>query len=143
MDDAGDLAGLRGFVTMLGDEHLLEGWAALAGQSGGPVLGLVLLTDQRVIFIDVQAGLTAFPISKISHVEVIGPCAVTFTVWYGTMALTFDGPGIRGTMLNLLRQDPGWTAREASLADHLIAPWALASRRSLSPTRRIAKPAAA
>ena len=123
MDDARDLAGLRGFVTMLGDEHLLEGWAALAGQSGGPVL--VLLTDQRVIFIDVQAGLTAFPISKISHVEVIGPCAVTVTVWYGTMALTFDSPGIRGTMLNLLRQDPAWTAREATLADHLIAPWAL------------------
>lgn len=113
MDDARDLAGLRDFVTMLGDEHLLEGWAALAGQSGSPVLGLVLLTDQRVIFIDVQAGLTAFPVSKISHFEVAGPCAVTFTVWYGTMALTFDSPGIRGAMLNLLRQDPAWTAHEA------------------------------
>lgn len=98
---------------MLGDEHLLEGWAALAGQSGGPVLGLVLLTDQRVIFIDVEAGLTAFPISKISDAEVTGPCAVTFRVWYGTMALTFDSPGILGAMLNLVRQDAAWTEHEA------------------------------
>lgn len=97
---------------MLGDEHLLEGWAAYAGQSGGSVLGLVLLTDQRVIFVDAGTGMTAFPISKISSAEVTAPCAVTFKAWYGTMALTFDSPGILSAMLNLVRQDPAWTARE-------------------------------
>lgn len=97
---------------MLGGEHLLEGWAAYAGQSGGSVLGLVLLTDQRVIFVDAGAGMTAFPISKISSVEVTAPCAVTFTAWYGTLVLTFDNPGILAAMLNLVRQDPAWTARE-------------------------------
>jgi hypothetical protein len=113
MDNARDLANLRHSVPMLGDEHLLEGWAALAGRPEEPVLGLVLLTDQRLIFIDVDAVVTAFPIFKILTVVMTGARAAIFTVWYGTLALTFDSPQILAAMLNLLRQDPSWVAQEA------------------------------
>lgn len=116
MEDARDLAGLRGAVSLIGDEHFLEGWAARAAQTGGPVLGLILVTDERLIFVDTGAGMMAFPISKISSTEVISPCEVTFTAWYGRLALTFDNPGILSSMLNLVRQDPAWNAVETGLS---------------------------
>jgi hypothetical protein len=95
---------------------LVEGWAAYGAQSGAPVLGLILVTDERLIFVDTAGGMMAFPILKISAAEVTAPCKITFTAWYGRMSLVFDTPVALSSMLNLVRQDPAWGSVEINLA---------------------------
>jgi hypothetical protein len=112
MEDARALARLRETVSLIGDERLVEGWAAYGAQSGVPVLGLILVTDERLIFIDIAGGMVAFPIRKVSAAEVTAPCKITFTAWFGRMSLSFDTPAALGSMLNLVRQDPAWGAEE-------------------------------
>jgi hypothetical protein len=115
VEDTRALARLRATVDLIGDERLIEGWAALGAQSGVPVLGLILVTDLRLIFVDTAGGMMAFPIHKISAAEVTAPCKITFTAWYGRMSLDFDTPATLSSMLNLVRQDPAWCAVEIKL----------------------------
>jgi hypothetical protein len=116
MEDARALAGLRETVRMIGDERLIEGWAAYGAQSGPAALGLILVTDARLIFVDTAGSMMAFPILKISTAEVTAPCKITFTAWFGRMSLSFDTPAALSSMLNLVRQDPAWGAVESNLA---------------------------
>lgn len=74
MEDARALASLQETVKLIGDERLLEGWAAYGAQSGPSVLGPILVTDGRVVFVDTAGGMMAFPILKISTAEVTAPC---------------------------------------------------------------------
>lgn len=116
MEDARSLARLRETVELIGDERLLEGWAAFGAQSCPAVLGLTLVTDARLIFVDTGGGMMAFPILKISTAEVTSPCEITFTAWFGQMSLRFDTPAALSSVLNLVRQDPAWGAVEINLA---------------------------
>jgi hypothetical protein len=117
MEDARALARLRETVSLIGEERLIEGWAAYGAQSGPTVLGLILVTDERLIFVDTAGGMMAFPILKISTAEVTAPCKVTFTAWFGRMSLGFDTPAALSSMLNLVRQDPAWGAVEINLVE--------------------------
>jgi len=114
-----DLARLKESVGMLGGETLLEGWAADSERSGERVPGLVLVTNYRVIFIDVGGVLSAFPIAKIHSVEVHSPIKISISAWYGRLVLTFDNPGTSSAVLNLLRQDSNWNAVDVNLARQL------------------------
>ena len=112
MQGARDLARVKDAVRLVGGEHLLESWVAQGEQAAGSVLGLVLVTDLRLIFVDVEGGLTAFPIPKIDAVEITSPCGLTLIAWYGRLALTFDNADVMASMLNMVRQDGEWNAVE-------------------------------
>ncbi len=114
MEDARALARLRETVKLIGEERLLEGWAAHGAQSGPGVLGLILVTDERLVFIDTGGGMMAFPILKISMASGTSPCKITLMSWFGRMSLTFDTPGALSSMLNLVRQDPAWSPVESN-----------------------------
>ena len=115
MEDARALAQLRETVKLIGNERLLEGWAAYGAQSGPAVLGLILVTDERLVFVDTGGGMMALPILKVSMATVTSPCKIILTAWFGRMSLTFDTPGALSSMLNLVRQDPAWAAVESNL----------------------------
>lgn len=115
MENARALARLRETVKLIGAERLLEGWAAYGAQSGPAVLGLILVTDERLIFVDTGGGMMAFPILKVSMATVTSPCKIILTAWFGRMSLTFDTPGALSSMLNLVRQHPAWAAVESNL----------------------------
>jgi len=114
VEDARALADLRRSLRLIGSEVILEGWAASFGQSLSPIPGLVLVTDWRVVFMDTSGRMMALPISKISITEVAPPCAVTFTVWYGRMALSFDTPSALRSVVGLMRQSSGWSSIEVN-----------------------------
>jgi hypothetical protein len=111
-----DLARLKDTDGLLGDEALLEGWAARDERCGNGCLGLVLVTNYRLIFAEVGGALTAFPISKIHAAEIHSPACVSFSTWYGRLILTFDNPETTSAVLNLLRQDSDWNAVEMNLS---------------------------
>jgi hypothetical protein len=107
-----DLAALRQAVVLLEGEVLLEGWAAEQGPAGQQVLGLLIVTNWRVAFVDVDGGFTAFPIFKIDDMRCGGSAEVAMSVWYGRMHLTFDNAAIAAEVVTLLRQDPCWAAAD-------------------------------
>jgi hypothetical protein len=113
---ARELAQLKAGVQLLDGETLLEAWAADGERSGGWVLGLVLVTRWRVIFVDLKGGMTAFPILKIEYVETNLPSLLTLAAWDGRITLRFDSPAARSAVLNLLRQDASWAAAEFDLS---------------------------
>jgi hypothetical protein len=131
------LARLRETVKPIGDERLLQDWAVYGAQSCPGVVGLILVTDERLVFVDTGGGMMAFPILKVSTASVTSPCKITLTAWFGRMSLTFDTPGALGAMLNLVRQNPAWAAVESNLIRprcalsgvHLVDPAAGAQRR--------------
>jgi hypothetical protein len=115
LETAEALAGLRRDVVLLEGEVLLEGWAAQRRQGGRRVLGLVLVTSWRIVFVDIEGGLSAFPIAKIDYVERAVPGQVLLSAWYDQINLAFDHQGALDAVLNLLRQDPSWNAVEIEL----------------------------
>jgi hypothetical protein len=115
VEEARALAWLRETVRLIGDERRLADWGAYGAQSGPGVLGLFLVTDQRLVFVDAGGGLMAFPILKISMASVTSPCQITLTTWFGRMSLTFATPDALNSMLNLVRHDPMWVAVESNL----------------------------
>jgi len=119
LETAGTLAGLRQAVTLFEGEVLLEGWAAQRQRGSGRVLGLVLVTSCRIVFVDVEGGLSAFPIAKIDYVELGAPGQVLLSAWYDQINLTFDGPAAANGVLNLLRQDRSWNAALIKLANKI------------------------
>lgn len=112
MQAAYDLAALRQAVALLEGEVFLEGWAAEQGPEGRQVLGLLMVTNWRVAFADVDGGFTAFPIFKIDSIRCGGSAEVVISVWYDRMHLTFDNAAIAAELVTLLRQDPCWTAAD-------------------------------
>lgn len=118
MQTRSDLAALRQAVMLLDGEVILEGWAAERGAGRARGLGLLVVTSWRVLFVDVDRSFTAFPIFKIHAVEGDALSQVTMSVWYDRMQLQFDNPAAARAVLNLLRQNPLWTASEATLARH-------------------------
>lgn len=122
MEDARALARLRETAKLIGDERLLEGWAAYGAQSGPGVLGLILVTDARLVFVDIGGGMMAFPILKVLEASMTSPCKIILTAWFGQMSLTFDTPGSLSSMLNLVRQDPAWAAVESNLVRQSLGP---------------------
>jgi hypothetical protein len=116
LETAEVLARLRQDVVLLEGEVLLECWAAQRGGGGRRVLGLVLVTSWRIVFVDIEGGLTAFPIAKIDYVERVVPGQVLLSAWYDQINLAFDNQSALDAVLNLLRQDPSWNAVEIKLA---------------------------
>ncbi|WP_421931768.1 hypothetical protein [Phenylobacterium sp.] len=115
MEAADDLARLRKAVTLLDGEVMLEGWAADRVSVRERRLGLVLLTNWRIMFVDMKGGFSAIPIAKIDYVEIISPTQIMISTWYDRLHLAFDSRGPSSAVLNLLRQDPNWNAVEADL----------------------------
>ncbi len=113
-----DLAALRQAVMLLDGEVMLEGWAAERAAGSARGLGLLVVTSWRVLFVDLDRRFTAFPIFKIHAVEGDSLCEVTMSAWYDRMQLRFDSPATARAALNLVRQNPAWTASEAALARH-------------------------
>lgn len=111
-----NLAALRYAVRPLEGEVMIEGWAAERMRGDERVCGLVLVSNWRFIFVDPKEGLSAFPIFKIDYVERRSLTCVAFSTWYDRMQLVFDNQAALGAALNLLRQDPRWTAAELDLA---------------------------
>jgi hypothetical protein len=132
-----NLAALRHAVVLLEGEVLLEGWAAEQGLAGQQVLGLLMVTNWRVAFADVDGGFTAFPIFKIDDVRCGGSAEVVMSVWYGRMHLTFDNAAIAAEVVRLLRQDPCWAA--ADLTQDRRAPKSDISteRQEVAPIREV------
>jgi hypothetical protein len=116
LETAESLAEIRRHAALLEGEVLLEGWAAQRERGGGRVLGLVLVTSWRIVFVDVEGGLLAFPIAKIDYVERAAPAQVLLSAWYDQINLTFDSEAALNAALNLLRQDPSWNAAEIKLS---------------------------
>jgi hypothetical protein len=108
-----DLAALRQAVILLEGEVILEGWAAERGGGKARGLGLLVVTSWRVLFVDLDRSFTAFPIFKIHAVEGDSLCQVTMSAWYDRLQLKFDNPAAARAVLNLLRQNPSWTASDA------------------------------
>lgn len=115
MDVAEDLAALRQAVRPLEGEVVIDGWAAERGWDAKRVSGLVLVTNWRIVFIDPEGELSAFPIFKIDYVEHRSPTCVVLSTWYDRMQLSFDSHATLGAVANLLRQDPTWAAAEFDL----------------------------
>lgn len=111
-----NLAALRKAIRPLEGEVMIEGWAAERARGDERVCGLVLVSNWRFIFVDPKERLSAFPIFKIDYVERRSPTCVAFSTWYDRMQLVFDNQAALGAALNLLRQDPRWTAAELDLA---------------------------
>lgn len=103
---------MRRSLTLFEGESLLEGWAAERVTSGVGRLGLVMLTSWRLVFIDDAEHLSAIPIGKIDEVVTVSATRLAIRAWYDRMDLVFDGPATAGAVLNLLRQDPKFAARE-------------------------------
>ena len=116
MGVTGNLATLRQRVLPLGGEVMIEGWAAERICGDERVLGLVLVTSWRIVFVAPQGGLTAFPISKIDYAEHRSPTCVVLSTWYDRMQLSFDSPAALGAVATLLRQDPCWSGAEFGLS---------------------------
>ncbi|WP_332766884.1 hypothetical protein [Phenylobacterium sp.] len=112
MNCAIDFARLRRSLTLFEGETLLEGWAAERVMSGEGRLGLAIVTNWRLIFIDSEQRLSAIPIAKIDEVAIPSPRRLAIRTWYDRMDLVFDGPAAAVAVLNLLRQDPKYAARE-------------------------------
>lgn len=110
-----DLAALRHAVRPIEGEVMIEGWAAERARGDERVCGLVLVSNWRFIFVDPKEGFSAFPIFKIDYVERCSPTCMAFSTWYDRMQLVFDNQAALGAALNLLRQDPRWTAAELDL----------------------------
>lgn len=115
MQAAPDLAVLRRRVVLLAGEVALDGWAATHGVGGVAVLGLLVVTSWRVIFVDLDGGFSAFPTFKI-HAAECDACQLSLSVWYDRMQVRFDNPAAARAVLNLLRQDRGWNASELRAA---------------------------
>jgi hypothetical protein len=111
-----DLAALRQAIMLLDGEVILEGWAAERRTGRARGLGLLIVTSWRVLFVDMDRSFTAFPIFKIHAVGGDALSQVTMSVWYDRMQLQFDNPAAAHAVLNLLRQNPSWTAVEGALA---------------------------
>jgi hypothetical protein len=108
-----DLAALRQAVRLFDGEVMLEGWAADQGIGKARGLGLLVVTSWRVLFVGLDGRFAAYPILKIDAVEGDSLRQVTMSVWYDRLQLTFDNPAAARAVLNLLRQNPSWTAAEA------------------------------
>jgi len=111
-----NLAALRQALRPLGGEVVIEGWAAERARGDERICGLVLVTNWRIIFFDSKEGLSAFPIFKIDYVERRSPTCIALSAWYDHMQLVFENQAALGAVLNLLRQDPRWTAVEVDRA---------------------------
>lgn len=111
-----DLAALRQGVRPLAGEVVIEGWAAERGCGEACVCGLVLVTNWRIMFIDPQGRLSAFPILKIDYAEHRSATCIVLSTWYDRMQLSFDSPAALAAVANLLRQDPCWGAAELKAA---------------------------
>ena len=111
-----NLSGLRAAVCPLEGEVVIEGWAAERGRGDERVCGLALVSNWRFIFIEPERRLSAFPIFKIDYVEHRSPTCVVLATWYDRMQLSFDNQAALGAVVNLLRQNPNWTASEPDLA---------------------------
>lgn len=109
-----DLAALRQAVALLDGEVAIEGWAAERITGDCTELGVLLVTTRRVIFADIEGGLSAFPILKIDPVGVPSSAEVAISAWYGRMDLIFDNQAAANAVANLLRQDPRRRARETA-----------------------------
>ncbi len=112
LDYAIDFARLRRSLPLFEGESLLEGWAAVRMTSGEGCPGLVTVTNWRLIFIDSALRLSAIPIAKIDEVSIPSAGRLGICAWYDRMDLVFDGSAAARSVLNLLRQDPKYAARE-------------------------------
>jgi hypothetical protein len=112
-----DLVALRQTVALLHGEAMLEGWAADRVSVGDRLAGLFLLSSWRVMFVDVTGGFSAMPIANIEYVEIVSPTEVMISTWYDRLHLAFDSRGAFAAVLNLLWQDPNWSAMEVDLSD--------------------------
>ena len=111
-----NLAALRQTLRPLEGEVVIEGWAAERARGDERVCGLVLVSNWRFIFVDPKEGLSAFPIFKIDNVERRSPTCIALSTWNDRKQLDFDNQAALRAALNLLRQDPRWTAAELDLA---------------------------
>lgn len=106
------LSALRQGVRLLDGEVVIDGWAAERACGERSDGGLLLVTTWRIMFIDAQGGLNAFPICKIDYAEWHPPGRIVLSTWYDRMELTFDSHAALAAVTNLLRQDSQWAARE-------------------------------
>lgn len=95
-------------VVLMSDELIFEGWAVSrqCGSIWQP--GLAMITNWRIIFLDLDRGLSAIPISREVEVERSTPTTLIITAWHDRMTLDFDGPSALVAVKSLLRQAPGW-----------------------------------
>ena len=117
-----DLLALRGGAPLLEGEVLLEAWAADRSVGLSVYPGLLLLTDWRVIFIETDGRLSAFPILKIDVVRRTGTAELTITAWYGCMQLAFDHQATASSVETCLRHDPRSEPAGVRVVDALAGP---------------------
>ncbi|MGC1302749.1 MAG: hypothetical protein WA840_10280 [Caulobacteraceae bacterium] len=113
------MAELRRKVVLLKGETLFDGWAVErhCGDRHSP--GLVLLTNWRLIFIDVDGVFSAAPIAKIDRVEILSSTQLIIVAWYDSLNLDFEAAGSTASVFNLLRQD---ITCQAVVVDRTTAP---------------------
>ena len=116
MDIAKRLMELKDDTVLLDGEVHLEGWAAERSCSGRSVRGLAMVTNWRIVFADVERGMSAIPIDAILSLNVLEPAGLLLTAWHDQMRLTFDGRPALRAVVDLLRQAPAWDAVNRSVA---------------------------
>lgn len=99
---------LRSTITLLNDEIVFEGWAAEREWGSRRLPGLVILTNWRIMALDLEGGMSAIPISRISEIASAAPANLAVHCWYERMVLYFDGPDAKKAVVKMLAQRPGW-----------------------------------
>lgn len=107
---ASRLVHLKRNLVMLDGEALFEGWAATqtAPEEASP--GLVLVTNWRVVFLDLTGAYAAFPTSGLLDLTICPPATLKLTAWHDRITLRFDSAEVLAAVVGLLRQSPGWDA---------------------------------
>jgi len=108
LENAKRLMGLRDATVLLDGEVLIEGFAAERSGTGAALAGLAMVTSWRIIFVDVEAAMSAIPIEGILSLDVLSPATLIISAWHDQMRLAFDGRPALLAVVDLLRREPAW-----------------------------------
>lgn len=112
-----DLAALRGAVVLFEGEVALDGWAVERRTEGRALAGLLLVTSQRAVFIDVAGACASLPMDMITSIEICGTAQVRLSTCRDHMYLDFDNLAAANAAANLLRQGPSWGVANGALRE--------------------------
>lgn len=119
LENAERLMGLRDATVLLDGEVLIEGFAAERSGTGLAVPGLAMVTTWRIIFVDIEATMSAIRIGGILSLDVLPAATLIITAWHDQMRLAFDGRAALMAVVDLLRQEPAWDTVNPSSARSL------------------------
>ena len=105
------LIALQSTIALLNKETVFEGWAVEREWGGRRLPGLAVVTNWRILALDLDGGMSAIPTSRIMDVVSEPPAVLIVSGWHDRMVLHFDGPEPRLAVATLLSQPAGWEFR--------------------------------